>query len=41
MGISTGPDGPGGGEGADKIEKAVTVVAEDANSEEFTEVGAG
>lgn len=35
------PDWPGGGEGADEIEDAVTVVAEGANGEEFAEGGAG
>ena len=40
-GIGAGPDGPGCGECADEVEDAATAVAEDADSEEFAEGGAG
>lgn len=36
-GVCAGPYRPGNSEGADEIEDAVTIVAEDTNSEEFTE----
>lgn len=41
VGLCAGPDWPGSGEGADEIEGAVTVVAEDADGEKFAESGAG